>query len=75
MSKSRKREQAAIEAVARHFSATWEIGKEDWPDAYVTIGQQFYRLTFRAILFQNAFDLSDRFWIRQLRRKLPFMGH
>jgi hypothetical protein len=37
MSKLRKREQAAIEAVARHFSATWEIGKEDSPDAYVTI--------------------------------------
>ena len=33
----RKQEQAAIEAVARHFSATWEKGGEDSPDAYVTI--------------------------------------
>ena len=37
MSELRKQEQAAIEAVARHFSATWEKGGEDSPDAYVTI--------------------------------------
>ena len=37
MPKLRKREQAAIEAVARHFSATWEKGGEDSPYAYVTI--------------------------------------
>src|SRR5262249_5743688 len=30
----RKREQAAIEAVAGHFSATWEKG-EGPPDAYI----------------------------------------
>jgi hypothetical protein len=28
--------QAAIEAVARHFSATWEKGGKDSPNAYVT---------------------------------------
>lgn len=32
----RKQERAAIEAVARHFSATWEKGEEP-PDAYLTI--------------------------------------
>jgi hypothetical protein len=32
-----KREQAAIEAVARHFSATWKRGGGDSPDAYATI--------------------------------------
>jgi hypothetical protein len=37
MSGLRKREQAAIEAVARHFSATWETGGEESPDAYLTI--------------------------------------
>jgi hypothetical protein len=37
MSKLRKQEQAAIEAVARRFSATWEKGDGDSPDAYVTI--------------------------------------
>jgi hypothetical protein len=37
MSKLRKQEQAAIEAVARHFSATWEKGDGDSPDAYVII--------------------------------------
>jgi hypothetical protein len=37
MSGLRKREQAAIEAVARHFSATWETGGEESPDAYLTM--------------------------------------
>ena len=32
----RKHERTALEAVARHFSATWEKG-EDPPDAYLTI--------------------------------------
>ena len=36
MAKLTKQEQLAIEAVAKHFSATWEKG-EDPPDAYVTI--------------------------------------
>src|SRR5438132_751453 len=36
MSELRKQKQAAIEAVARHFSATWEGGEEP-ADAYVTI--------------------------------------
>jgi hypothetical protein len=36
MSKLGKRERLAIEAVARHFSATWEEG-EGPPDAYVTM--------------------------------------
>ena len=35
----RKRERAAIEAVARHFSATWEQGEEP-PDAYLTIARK-----------------------------------
>src|SRR6059058_2662523 len=35
MSELRKQKQAAIEAVARHFSATWE-GGEETADAYVT---------------------------------------
>jgi hypothetical protein len=39
MSELRKRERAAIEAVARHFSATWERG-EDPPDAYLTIASK-----------------------------------
>lgn len=37
MSKPGKQEQAAIESVARHFSATWEKGGGGSPDAYVTI--------------------------------------
>jgi hypothetical protein len=37
MSELRKQEQAAIEVVARHFSATWEKADGDSPDAYVTI--------------------------------------
>lgn len=37
MNELRKPEQAAIEAVARHFSATWEKGSEDPSDAFVTI--------------------------------------
>jgi hypothetical protein len=32
-----KQEQAAIEAVAGHFSATWEKGDGDSPDAYLPI--------------------------------------
>jgi hypothetical protein len=36
MSELKKQEQLAIEAVARHFSATWEKG-EGSPDAYVTM--------------------------------------
>lgn len=35
----RKRERAAIEVVARHFSATWERGEEP-PDAYLTIARK-----------------------------------
>jgi hypothetical protein len=35
----RKQEQAAVEALAGHFSATWEKG-EDPPDAYVTIAEK-----------------------------------
>jgi hypothetical protein len=37
MNELRKQEQAAIEAVAGHFSATWEKG-EGPPDAYIAIG-------------------------------------
>jgi hypothetical protein len=33
----RKRQQAAIEAVARHFSATWETGGGGSSGAYLTI--------------------------------------
>src|SRR5262245_3946466 len=39
MTKLTKQEQLAIEAVAKHFSATWEKG-EDPPDAYVTIAKR-----------------------------------
>ena len=39
MSGLRKHERAALEAVARHFSATWEKG-EDPPDAYLTIARK-----------------------------------
>ena len=35
----RRRERVAIEAVARHFSATWEQGEEP-PDAYLTIARK-----------------------------------
>jgi hypothetical protein len=35
--KLRKQERAAIEVVARHFSATWEKGDGGSPDVYVTI--------------------------------------
>jgi hypothetical protein len=38
MSKLGKREQAALDVVAGHFSATWENGDGDSPDAYLTIG-------------------------------------
>lgn len=38
MSELRRQERAAIEAVATHFSATWEKGRGNSPDAYVTIG-------------------------------------
>jgi hypothetical protein len=37
MTALRKREQAAIEAVARHFSATWENGADGSPGAYLTV--------------------------------------
>jgi hypothetical protein len=37
MGELRKQEQPAIEAVARHFNATWEKGGKDWPDAYLII--------------------------------------
>ncbi|QCI67953.1 hypothetical protein [Phreatobacter stygius] len=37
MSALRKREQAAVAAVASHFSATWETGDGNAPDAYLTI--------------------------------------
>jgi hypothetical protein len=39
MNELRKWKQATIEAVAGHFSTTWEIG-EDPPDAYITIAGQ-----------------------------------
>ncbi|MBW8808762.1 MAG: hypothetical protein JF591_07980 [Lysobacter sp.] len=37
MSRSGKRETAAIEQVARHFGATWEDGGATSPDAYLTL--------------------------------------
>jgi hypothetical protein len=39
MSELRKQERAAIEAIARHFSATWEKGEAP-PDAYLTIARK-----------------------------------
>ena len=35
----KKQKQAAIEAISRHFSATWEKG-EDPPDAYLRIARK-----------------------------------
>jgi hypothetical protein len=40
MSELREQERAAIEAVAKHFSATWQEGDGDWPGAYVTIAEK-----------------------------------
>ncbi|HEY2444605.1 MAG TPA: hypothetical protein VGI20_02575 [Rhizomicrobium sp.] len=37
MRESRTQKQAAIEAVVRHFSASWEMDEEGSPNAYVTI--------------------------------------
>jgi hypothetical protein len=39
MSELRKPERVAIEAVAQHFSATWDNGEQP-PDAYVKIGKK-----------------------------------
>jgi hypothetical protein len=39
MTELRRHERAALEAIARHFSTTWEKG-EDPPDAYLTIARK-----------------------------------
>ncbi len=54
MSKLRKPEQAAIEAVARHFSATWEMGDGDSHDAYVTIAGRRIAVQVTAIKHRVA---------------------
>jgi hypothetical protein len=49
MRASRTQEQAAIEAVARHFSATWEKRGDDSPDAYLTIAGKRISIDITAI--------------------------
>ena len=49
-----KQERAAIDAVARHFSATWENGDGESPDAYVTIAGKRTALDVAAIRQQVA---------------------
>jgi hypothetical protein len=49
MSELTKRQHLAIEAVARHFSATWENGSEDSPDAYVTVAGKRVAVEITAI--------------------------
>jgi hypothetical protein len=49
MTALRKREQAAIATVAGHFSATWEKGEGDSPDAYVTIAGKRIAVDITAI--------------------------
>lgn len=48
MSELRKPERAAIEALAKHFSATWENGEQP-PDAYVKIGKKEIAVDITAI--------------------------
>ena len=77
MSKLRKREQAAIEAVARHFSATGEIGKEDSPDAYVTIAGKQIAVEVTAIKRTTGAKRCG-FGSRRMQsrvRGLPFTVH
>ena len=49
MGKLGKQERAAIDAVARHFSATWENGDGESPDAYLTIAGKRIALDVAAI--------------------------
>ncbi len=44
----KERDRAAIEAVARHFSATWEAGEAP-PDAYLSIGKRRIELDIAVI--------------------------
>jgi hypothetical protein len=50
MSELTKRQQLAIEAVARHFSTTWENGSEDSPDAYITVAGKRIAVEVTAIM-------------------------
>jgi hypothetical protein len=54
MRKRGKQEEAAIEAVARHFSATWEKGDGDPPATYLTIAGQRIAVAVTAIDQRSA---------------------
>ena len=58
MSTLRKPEQAAIEVVARHFSATWDKGDGESPDAYVTLAGKRIAVEVAAIK-QGIAERSD----------------
>lgn len=75
-----KRERAAIEAVARHFSATWEKGEAP-PDAYLTIAKKRIALEVTTIRPRVAdrgglttsrlrFDLVALGFVRRLQAAL-----
>ena len=53
MSELKKQEQVAIEAVARHFSATWEKGEYP-PDAYVEFAGQWIAVAVTTIKQRTA---------------------
>jgi hypothetical protein len=49
-----KQEQAAIETVAKHFSAVWEKGGDDGPDAYLTIAGKRIALEVASVKRKTA---------------------
>jgi hypothetical protein len=53
MNELRKRKQATIEAVAGHFSATWQSG-EGPPDAYITIAGKRIAVQLTAIKWRTS---------------------
>jgi hypothetical protein len=59
MSKLGKQEQAALDVLAGHFSATWEEGDAGSPDAYLAIGGKRIAVEVTAIKPGNA-DRGDR---------------
>src|SRR5271165_3956788 len=59
MNKLRKQEQAALDVVARHFSATWEKGDGGSPDAYLAISGKRIAIEVTAIK-QEIAERGDR---------------
>jgi hypothetical protein len=57
MSKLGKQQRAAIEAVAQHFSATWEDG-DDPPDAYLTIARK--RIAVDVVIMKQRIAATPR---------------